>query len=289
MILCVFYLCGCGCKHNWKDATCLDAKTCTECGETEGEPLGHEWKDATCTDPKTCKVCGETEGDALGHDWEDATCTKPEICSLCGGTGGDSLGHEWIAATYSTPKTCSICGETEGTVLEMPLYENMPTGLSVNETEWENWESTNKCNIFPFWSAGEKVNYTYTIPENSDENHKECKFVFTDNDSTRTLKDVVFYYGVENQRILYVGLYTDDTEIYMNSDFKEACIRMMLSYNIHYDSETEDSVLNLTRERAEEIVSFCFDNEIEHCIVDDMRIRLIRDLEDDYYSFHIEY
>ena len=29
------------CEHEWEDATCTQAKTCTLCGETEGEPLGH--------------------------------------------------------------------------------------------------------------------------------------------------------------------------------------------------------------------------------------------------------
>lgn len=29
--------------------------------------LKHEWQEATCTNPKTCSACGETEGEALGH------------------------------------------------------------------------------------------------------------------------------------------------------------------------------------------------------------------------------
>lgn len=28
----------------------------------------HTWADATCTEPKTCSVCGETEGEVL-EDW----------------------------------------------------------------------------------------------------------------------------------------------------------------------------------------------------------------------------
>ncbi len=28
-------------QHTWQDATCIEPKTCSECGETEGEPLGH--------------------------------------------------------------------------------------------------------------------------------------------------------------------------------------------------------------------------------------------------------
>ena len=81
------------CEHEWKDATCTTAKTCTKCGITEGEPLGHSWKEATCTTPKTCTRCGVAEGIALGHtygDWivdREATETevgaKHRICSGC--------------------------------------------------------------------------------------------------------------------------------------------------------------------------------------------------------------
>ena len=40
----------------------------------------HTWGEATCTAPKTCSLCGETEGEALGHTEEivagkEATCT----------------------------------------------------------------------------------------------------------------------------------------------------------------------------------------------------------------------
>ena len=49
--------------HMWLDATCTESKTCSVCGETEGEALGHDWKAATCTAPKTCLNCGALEGD----------------------------------------------------------------------------------------------------------------------------------------------------------------------------------------------------------------------------------
>lgn len=105
---------SCGHQHTWIDATCTMPKTCSECGETEGEALGHKWVDATCTTARTCSVCGETEGEALGHVWADATCTKPKTCNVCGTTEGQPLGHKWVDATCTTPKTCSVCGETEG-------------------------------------------------------------------------------------------------------------------------------------------------------------------------------
>ncbi len=82
------------CKHEWNEATCTEPKTCSKCGETEGEPLGHRWEDATCTTPKTCAVCGETEGKPLGHspgEWvaEDSTALggkEVQKCKVCGET-----------------------------------------------------------------------------------------------------------------------------------------------------------------------------------------------------------
>lgn len=118
-------LAGCGHEHEWAEATCTEPRTCTECGETEGEPLGHKWKEATCTEPKTCTECGETEGEPLGHKWKEATCTEPKTCTECGETEGKPLGHKWKEATCTEPKTCTVCGETEGE----------PAGHTVEE--WE--------------------------------------------------------------------------------------------------------------------------------------------------------
>ena len=103
------------CAHTWKDATCFLPKTCTSCGETEGEALGHTWKDATCTDPKICTVCDASQGSPLGHSWKAATCASPKTCSGCGKTEGAALEHTWTDATCTTPKTCINCGATEGT------------------------------------------------------------------------------------------------------------------------------------------------------------------------------
>lgn len=105
-------------EHTWKEATCTEPKTCSECGETEGEALGHEWKDATCKVAKTCERCGETEGEPLAHTWKDATCIAPKTCSVCGTKEGKALGHTWKEATCTDPKTCTVCGKTEGKPLE---------------------------------------------------------------------------------------------------------------------------------------------------------------------------
>ena len=46
---------------------------CPYCGAKRHE---HSWTEATCTMPKTCTVCGETEGEALGHQWSEADNTN---------------------------------------------------------------------------------------------------------------------------------------------------------------------------------------------------------------------
>lgn len=112
----VLLLAGCGCKHEWMAATCEDPKTCSLCGETEGETLDHDWEDADCTTPKTCSECDKTKGEALGHKWQDATCTAAKTCSVCKATEGEAAGHTWTEATCTAPKTCSVCKATEGAV-----------------------------------------------------------------------------------------------------------------------------------------------------------------------------
>lgn len=113
--LCILTLSACGCKHEtWNDADCVTPKTCAECGETEGAPLGHSWLAATCETAKTCEVCGEVDGEALGHSWVEATCTDPKTCTTCALTDGEALGHTWEEATTETPKTCTTCAQTEG-------------------------------------------------------------------------------------------------------------------------------------------------------------------------------
>lgn len=115
LVLCMAMLTGCFCKHEtWKDATCVEPKTCAECGETEGEALGHVWMAATCETPKTCEQCGLTDGEAKGHAWQDATCETPKTCGNCSLTEGEALGHDWQDATTELPKTCATCALTEG-------------------------------------------------------------------------------------------------------------------------------------------------------------------------------
>ena len=68
------------CEHSYDNAC---DTTCNLCSEERS--TNHDWSEATCTTPKTCTACGQTEGEALGHDpdEDDGNCTTPTLCSQC--------------------------------------------------------------------------------------------------------------------------------------------------------------------------------------------------------------
>lgn len=103
--------------HLWIEATCQKPKTCEACAETEGDVASHTWLDATCEKPKTCKFCAATEGSVGAHVWGNATCTQPSKCTKCGATSGKEKGHSWEKATCTSPKRCKTCNETSGSAL----------------------------------------------------------------------------------------------------------------------------------------------------------------------------
>lgn len=103
--------------HEWSEATCKAAKTCSICGERDGSPLSHTMVPADCTTPQTCSVCKQTWGEPLGHRWSIVTCTTPKACRTCGLVETEAPGHAWIEADCTTPKTCETCEATEGEAL----------------------------------------------------------------------------------------------------------------------------------------------------------------------------
>ena len=100
MLVMIFSACGAH-QHTWVEATCTEPKTCSGCGETEGEALGHSWAEATYDKPKTCSICGDTEGKALEHLWQEATYEEPKTCLRCGLTKGDPLEFKYFDISFS--------------------------------------------------------------------------------------------------------------------------------------------------------------------------------------------
>ena len=70
LILSLVFLSGCGHEHTWQEATCTQPRTCTDCGETEGEALGHSPTEATVWEPSMCSLCGEVLGETLPPAFE---------------------------------------------------------------------------------------------------------------------------------------------------------------------------------------------------------------------------
>ena len=129
--------------HTWREATCTEPKTCTVCGETEGEALGHQWDDgrviktATCQETgerfRTCRVCGFIADEKIPKDpynhvggtelrsQADATCTLngytgDTYCKGCGelirnGTVVLAHGHRWDKGRTVKDATCHEIGE----------------------------------------------------------------------------------------------------------------------------------------------------------------------------------
>ena len=107
-------------QHTWQDATCTTPKTCTECGETEGEALGHaeevlEGKNATCTEEgltegKKCSACGEIlvaqETIPTTAHTEEVVAGKAPTCTATGLTEG---------------KKCSVCDKILVAQEEIPM------------------------------------------------------------------------------------------------------------------------------------------------------------------------
>ena len=107
-------LVACGdkeCKHTYDNACDV---TCNECGEER--TVTHDFADADCLNPKTCTVCGKTEGSALGHEWTTPDvdlCEVQSTCSRCGATDGENKEHtpENDDNDCSTALNCGVCGK----------------------------------------------------------------------------------------------------------------------------------------------------------------------------------
>lgn len=139
---------------------CLDAVILSSCGHN------HTWVEATCDAPKTCSECGETEGEALEHEWIEATCETARTCSHCGKTEGEALGHEWIEATFEAPQTCSVCGATMG--------EKYTLEVNVNPVEYVDTYTSEYIN-----EEMEKVaeNHMYLVGSDYSDGHQVVYFV----------------------------------------------------------------------------------------------------------------
>ena len=167
------------CSHSWKDSTCTAPKTCTKCGETEGNAAGHSWSNATCTAPKTCTKCGATEGAAAGHSYTSGTCTVCGVADpnvpftdniwvayIVRAEGYSDAEKGEILSKYALSPT-DFQGYTHKDYYSNPNYEGEPFGsITYNgKTYYDYWFSSNMNGIT--WEdngATVTVTFAYDYP-----------------------------------------------------------------------------------------------------------------------------
>ena len=95
------------CKHEWKEATCTEPKTCTNCGETEGNSLWHDYV-GNCEEYGRCTRCGDTLPTKYSHRYE-GNCEKHGTCIDCGQISPEPLEHIWNGNIHTGDMSCSRC------------------------------------------------------------------------------------------------------------------------------------------------------------------------------------
>lgn len=82
--------------HSFSDATCSSPKTCTDCGETEGNALGHDYVN------NKCSRCGEVDPDSLPTDLNSLFVIDSFEYEYKSGTFTDSFGNTYNGVHYYT-------------------------------------------------------------------------------------------------------------------------------------------------------------------------------------------
>lgn len=67
---------------------------CSRCGKDSGTVHVHNWIPSTCYTPETCSECGETRGEPKPHYFYNKNCTtQPSVCEDCGYVTDGPPGH----------------------------------------------------------------------------------------------------------------------------------------------------------------------------------------------------
>jgi hypothetical protein len=105
--------------HDWKEATCIEPKTCEQCGTTEGTPLGHKysaWTKLNSTQHQ--KVCQHDKSHVVkeNHKWDAGKVTKKASEKQAG------------VKTY----TCTVCKATRTETI--PKLKAKVSGTLIGKT-----------------------------------------------------------------------------------------------------------------------------------------------------------
>ena len=162
--------------------------------------------------------------------------------------------------------------------------EDAPDGLSTSEADWNNWKSSHSISLYSFMRSSSSVDFNWTIPENGDSKDKICYVV---DENNNRLNNIYMMYGVQSQKITYVALYTDDSSVLESDEYKTNLRKLIQAYTADYkDGEV---IVVISDDRADEIINYIIDNRVEHCLVDEMKIRGLFSEDDEVYGITIGY
>lgn len=207
-IAALFTLTACGHEHVWQEADCLTPKTCADCGETEGEPLGHSPTEATHWAPSVCSVCGEELGEALIPDFEkygykviDASELPTEhVLSVDESGTVISTGLEYNASSYDSANT------TIGYIVlkNREVFEEDEEHPSAPGYEWRSYEFEI---LFPEWLSpnGQRKQGGYKISFSDDDYYD----IAARDDSARGLHYTVTWQGEEYRDCMRIVSYSE--------------------------------------------------------------------------------
>lgn len=201
-------LTACGHEHVWREADCLAPKTCTDCGETEGEPLGHRATEATHWAPSVCSACGEELGEALIPDFEkygykviDASEMPTEhVLSVDESGAVISTGPEYDASSYESANT------TIGYIVlkNRELFEEDEMHPAADGYEWRYYEFEL---LFPQWLSanGQHKQEGYRLRFSDDDYYD----IAARDDSARGLHYTVTWQGEEYRDCMRIVTYSE--------------------------------------------------------------------------------
>ena len=108
---------------------------------------GHTWTAATCTTPKTCSVCGETEGNTIGHTLIDITyswdgtssCTATATCTKC---AQPITATATITSAVTIEPTCTMDGQRTYTATFNNSWATTQQKFETIESSGHDWVHT---------------------------------------------------------------------------------------------------------------------------------------------------
>ena len=93
--------------NHWRKPTCDDTNNLWDQADI-ADLAEHTWVEATCTEAKTCSVCQATVGQPLGHTGGTATCQRQAVCTRCDESYGDYAAHDMTAKVTSSKYRVSL-------------------------------------------------------------------------------------------------------------------------------------------------------------------------------------